>query len=233
MPTPRRPFQELPPDPDAAPFNALPAGVVVLIVLIAGVEAAVALSRLGLIGAGDLRLMLVRDWAFSGPLLRQSIATGTALPDLVRLVSYGFVHAAPMQALFVVVFVLALGKMVGETLSSGAVIAAYLIASAAGALAYGLLLSDARLLIGGFPGAYGLIGVWTFVLWLGYGAAGAARSRAFSLIAMLMGIQLLFGLIFGGTPDWVADLAGFAAGFALAPVLAPGGIGRVIARLRR
>jgi len=53
------------------------------------------------------------------------------------------------------------------------------------------------------------------------------------LIGFLMGIQLVFGLLFGGNRDWVADLAGFVAGFGLSFVVSPGGWGRVVDRLRR
>ena len=34
---------------------------------------------------------------------------------------------------------------------------------------------------------------------------------------------LLFGLLFGGGWDWVAELSGFAAGFLLSFVVSPGG----------
>ena len=55
------------------------------------------------------------------------------------------------------VFVLALGKMVGETFSQTAVVAVFFGAGIAGALAYGLLLDNPYPLLGGYPGAYGLI----------------------------------------------------------------------------
>jgi membrane associated rhomboid family serine protease len=61
----------------------------------------------------------------------------------------------------------------------------------------------------------------------------ADRARAFTLIGFLMGIQLVFGLLFGGGLDWVADLAGFVAGFALSFVVAPGGVSQILARMRQ
>ena len=48
-----------------------------------------------------------------------------------------------------------------------------------------------------------------------------------------MGIQLIFAVFIDVQPDWVADLGGFAAGFALTIVLVPGGWARLLARLRR
>lgn len=50
---------------------------------------------------------------------------------------------------------------------------------------------------------------------------------------MLLGIQLLFGLFFGGGYEWVADLAGFATGFLLSFAVSPGGWARVKEKLRR
>ncbi|MEY4697689.1 MAG: hypothetical protein RIT14_2117, partial [Pseudomonadota bacterium] len=38
---------------------------------------------------------------------------------------------------------------------------------------------------------------------------------------------------FGGGYEWVADLAGFATGFALSFVVSPGGWRRVVAKLRQ
>ena len=48
-----------------------------------------------------------------------------------------------------------------------------------------------------------------------------------------MAIQLIFGLLFGGRPDWVADLAGFVAGFGLSFVVAPGGWRHTLTIIRR
>ncbi len=84
-----------------------------------------------------------------------------------------------------------------------------------GALVYALLLDTPQPLIGGFPAVYGLIGAFTFLLWVRLALNGGPQARAFTLIGFLMGIQLVFGLLFGGGKDWIADLAGFVAGFGL------------------
>ena len=52
-------------------------------------------------------------------------------------------------------------------------------------------------------------------MWLKLGQMGAQQYRAFTLIGFLMGIQLFFGLVFGGNGDWLADVGGFAFGFVL------------------
>jgi membrane associated rhomboid family serine protease len=48
-----------------------------------------------------------------------------------------------------------------------------------------------------------------------------------------LAIQLVFGLLFGSSAEWVADLAGFAIGFALSTVLVPGGWSKLVKRLRQ
>jgi membrane associated rhomboid family serine protease len=53
------------------------------------------------------------------------------------------------------------------------------------------------------------------------------------MILFLLGAQLLFSLLFGGADYWVADLAGFVAGFALSFVVSPGGVSRLTSRLRQ
>jgi hypothetical protein len=53
------------------------------------------------------------------------------------------------------------------------------------------------------------------------------------MIGFLLAAQLLFGLLFGGGQEWIADLAGFAAGFAATILVVPGGIGRLMDRLRQ
>ncbi|MFN4131240.1 MAG: rhomboid family intramembrane serine protease, partial [Paracoccaceae bacterium] len=73
----------------------------------------------------------------------------------------------------------------------------------------------------------------TFPLWVKLAAAGANKYRAFTLIGFLLGIQLIFGLLFGGGYEWVADLTGFATGFALSFVVSPGGWGRVLEKVRQ
>ena len=88
-------------------------------------------------------------------------------------------------------------------------------------------------LIGAYPPVYGLIGAFTFLLWVRLAAVGANQNRAFLMIGFLLGTQLVFGLAFGGGLDWIADLAGFTTGFFLSFVVSPGGFGRVRDRLRQ
>lgn len=224
-------------DPDSSPFNALPPVIVVLTVIVAGIELLFQAADRGFIGGAEAvgwRLEALNAWAFSPAVLDRMIETGQYPPrQLVRFVSYAFVHLSFAHVLFVLVFLLALGKMVAEIFASWAVAAVLAGSAVMGALVYGLALDDPMALVGGYPAVYGLIGAYTFILWVGLGAVGENRYRAFTLIAILLGIQLVFGLLFGGGNMWVAEVTGFATGFGLSFVVSPGGWSRVLAKLRQ
>jgi membrane associated rhomboid family serine protease len=150
---------------------------------------------------------------------------------LMRFVTFPFVHGDFTHALFAGVMMLAMGKFVGEVFSGWATLVVFVASAALGALVYGLLVLDPPWVYGAFPGVYGLIGAFTYLLWLKLGELGAQQARAFTLIGFLMGAQLLFSLLFGGTLRWVADLTGFCTGFAASFVLRPGGWSKLRARL--
>jgi membrane associated rhomboid family serine protease len=69
-------------------------------------------------------------------------------------------------------------------------------------------------------------------MWLRLGQLGSNQARAFTLIGVLMGLQLIFGLIFGANATWVADVSGFVVGFLASFVLSPGGFAKLRARIR-
>jgi len=213
--------------------NPLPPVVAALFLVIMGIEVTFSLGTRGLVGgpqAVGWRLEAIESYAFSGEILRWMWETGRwPLEHLIRFVSYPFVHGSFTQSLFVGVFVLAMGKMVAEVFGGIATLVVFVLSGVFGALVYALLVNDPYPLIGGFPPVYGLIGAFTWLLWRSLSSVGANQSRAFTLIAFLMGAQLVFGLLFGLQNDWVADLAGFACGFGLSFFVSPGGW----ARLRR
>ena len=222
--------------PNISPVNRLPPVVVALFVIIMAIEAMFSLGAQGVIGGPQAigwRLGAMQGYAFSAEIFQWMLANNRWPPEhLLRFITYPFIHAGFAHALFAGVMVLALGKFVSEVFRGWAVLAVFFGASIGGALIYGVLAVSAVPLVGAFPGVYGLIGAFTYLLWLRLGLEGGPQIRAFTLIAFLMGIQLVFGILFGGSRDWIADLAGFAFGFALSFAVSPGGFARLRRKIR-
>lgn len=220
-----------------SPLNPVPPVVWLVLLPIIAMEIVLNVGDQGLAGgpaAIGWRNDAVQRFALSPLMLDHMIETGRwNWNEARRFVTYGFVHVNLTHALFVSVFTLALGKMVAEVFRPWAFLVIFSGSGLAAALVYSATPGITSGLIGGYPAAYGLIGAFTFVIWARLGAANANRARAFSLIGMLMGLQLVFGLLFGGGTDWVAELAGFATGFALSFLVVPGGLSHLLARLRQ
>lgn len=222
---------------EASPVNPLPPVVIVLFGVMILPELAFSLGARGLVGGPEAvgwRLAAVQAYGFSGDIFDWMVVNGRwPTEHLIRFFTYSFVHTSFSATLFAAVLLLALGKLVGEVLGQLAVLILFFGGAFFGALVYALLLNDPNWLVGGFPAVYGLIGGYSFVMWQSLGARGEQQLRAFNLIAMLMGLQLLWGVFFDVGNGWVADLVGFVFGFGASAALVPGGIARVIASLRR
>ena len=222
--------------PDPSPVNPLPPVVWLLFFAIFGVECALALGEAGMIGgpqAVGWRLGALRDYGFSGQAFDYMVSRGVLLPEhLTRFVTYPFVHGNFTSALFAGVILLAMGKLVGEAMGQRTVLVLFFVSGVVGAVVFGLI-TDQPWLIGAFPPVYGLIGGFTFLAWVQLAGTGMRQLAAFRLIGLLMGIQLLFGIFFQVGYSWIAELAGFCAGFLLSPLMVPGGVAYIVARLRR
>lgn len=225
-------------DPDLeSPVNPLPPMVILVFLAIAGVEAGLSLAEANLIGgpgAVGWRLGLIRDYGFSGQIFDWMLANQQwPLSEVRRLVTYPFIHLSFTHALFAMVLLLALGKMVAEVMGQFAFTAIFLVAGVGGAVVYGLLLDDPTWMVGAYPSVYGLIGGYSFVMWRQLSGTGPQQYRAFTLIAFLMGIQLFWGVFFEVGTQWMAELAGFFVGFCLCFLLAPGEWARIKDQIRR
>lgn len=227
-------------DPDASRpplFQTLPPLVVGLALLLAGVEAVFQLAAHGVLGGREgigWRMAAMQGWGFSAPLFDQMVVRREfPAADLARFLSYGAMHASLVHALFAIVLLLALGKAVSERFSATATAVVMAAGMVAGALAYWAVLDGRHLLVGAYPAIYGLLGAFTWSLWIG--SKGKARLLAFRLVALLIGLQVVFGLIEESGNIWVAEAGAFLVGFATAFLVAPDGserLRRARARIR-
>lgn len=226
-----------------APFNPLPWVVWALALPLIAMELAFAIGASGLaqgVDGSGWRLLAVQEFAWSPAFAQLGFETGRWLPlEPWRLVSYTLVHGSMTNALFAVVLLLAIGKVVGEVMRWWAVLAIWLVAAVAGALALTLVDSvwfagvRPMTLIGALPAVYGLFGAFTWLVWMQLAAVGGSRRRAFTLVGFLLAADVGLSLLFGAGHGWVADVAGCAAGFLLSFIVSPGGVQRLHARIRR
>lgn len=219
------------------PFNPLPVVVWLLALPMVALEVAFSAASAGLVGGVQgvgWRVAALEQYAVWPAYWRQQAAAGAFDSELLlRFVTFPFLHITPTHAIFAIVILLAMGKFVGEMFRPLSLAAVYLVSGAIGALVYASTPSIDLPLMGAYPGDYGLIGAFTYVLWVRGAGTGLQQYRAFSMIGFLLAVQLLFGLLFGGGPEWVADLTAFVAGFTMSFALAPGGFARLRAMLRQ
>ena len=221
---------------DPSPINPLPPAVWFLFFALALPELVFSVGEAGLMGgpqAVGWRLNALNDYAFSGIAFDFMVDNARLLPEhMLRFVTYPFVFGSFTSSIFAGVILLAMGKMVGEVMGGFAVILMFFLSGIFGALVFGLLTNEPWL-VGAYPCVYGLIGTYTFLYWQRQVASGGPQGQAFMLIGVLMGIQLIFGVLFQVGYEWVGELAGFVAGFALTAFVVPGGMRRALASLRR
>ena len=132
---------------NAPPLNPLPPVVWALALPMIAMEAAVTLGSTGMVGGATgigWRVQALERFVFAPDVMRAMIEQGQyPLNHLIRLVTYPFVHASTTHALFVIVILLALGKMVGEAFRWWAVVVVFLGAAVAGAFAFMLVPGNA------------------------------------------------------------------------------------------
>jgi membrane associated rhomboid family serine protease len=219
-----------------SPLNRLPPVVWVLALPMLLIEVALQAGAAGLAGGAQgigWRVAMLERFALFPDLLRRDVERGSyPAEDVIRLVAYPFVHGDFTSAAIAVVMLLALGKVVGEVFRWWALAAVFLGSAVIAALVYASMPFVTMPIAGAYPPVYGLVGAFTFLLWVRLAAVGANQFRAFSLIGALLLFQLVIGVLFGGGTLWVAEIAGFAAGFVLSFFVSPGGWARVKARLR-
>ena len=219
------------------PVNPIPPVILVLCFIAVVVELVLSFGQSGLGGGPQAigwRLAALQDYSFSSAVLDWVLTRRDFAPELLsRFITYPFVHGNFTQALFGAALLLALGKFVGDAFGGLATLAVFIITSVGGAIVFGLIADGRAPLFGLFPPVYGLIGAYTYSIWLQLGHAGQNQLNAFRLIAFLLGLQLVFGLLFGANDAWIAEIAAFAIGFVVSTVLAPGGWAALVRRARQ
>lgn len=223
--------------PGESPLNPIPPVVMSLFLVLLVIEVLFNLAAQGLIGGPQgvgWRVGAISEYGFSPAVWDRVAGRGDYSYDLIkRFVTYAFVHGSFTQALFGGALLLALGKFVGDVFHPVAVLVVVGFATVAGAVIYGMTAPATTALLGIYPAVYGLIGAFTYMMWMRLGVLGQNQYRAFLLIGVLLGLQLFFALAFGSTPSWIADVTGFVAGLTVSLLVAPGGWKQFVRRMRQ
>ncbi|MCB1388036.1 MAG: rhomboid family intramembrane serine protease [Rhodobacteraceae bacterium] len=226
-------------DLNASPLNPLPGVVWLLVLAVLGIEATLSAASHGLIGGQQgvgWRVHAIERFAFSSGIQQWMLENARFPPvHLMRYLTYSFVHASAMHAIFAAVLLTALGKMVGERFGAVAFVALVAVVPVLAAVLFGLVTAEDQLgwLIGAMPMAFALVGAVTWLRWRDAAGDRSAQRRAFALIGVLVGARLAFALLAETGPAWMAELAAFALGFgASALFVGPGSWQRLRARLR-
>jgi membrane associated rhomboid family serine protease len=225
------------PEKFEAPVNPIPPVIVLLVLVVVLVEATFSLASAGIIGGArgiGWRNMGISDYAFVPQVMTLLIEGQYSGLDITRrFVTYPFIHGSFTQALFGGALLLALGKFVGDIFRAIPVLIIFFGSTIFGAIVFGLTAPAGSPLLSVFTPVYGLIGAYTYIIWLHLGQTGANQIQAFRLIGILLAIQLVFGVLFGAGQMWIAEIAGFVAGFALSIVVAPGGWTALLRKTRQ
>ena len=212
-------------------INPLPRVIVALVLVLVLPELVLQLADRGYIGGPEgigWRTEAIREFGFFDSVFEYMRQTGTLdWNTLHRFVTYPFLNFNLMNMAFGAVLTLALGKGVAEYFSWWAVLVVFFGAAIVAALTMGVFLDERYPVIGAQGPMFGLIGAYTWMLWLKAGQNRRQQIMAFRIVAFLTFISLIIFFFFGGGYFWVGQLAGFATGFALSFVLAPDGPARV------
>ena len=219
------------------PVNPIPPVIIGLCVAIVAVEVVLSMAGAGLIGGQQgigWRSAAIQDYGFAPSVWEQLLERSDYSFDILkRFITYAFVHGSTTQAIFGVVILLALGKFVGDVFHPLAVLAVFVLSGVVGAAVFGAIVTPNIGLVGVYPADYGLIGAFTYLQWLRLGRMGQNQLQAFRMIGFLMGFQLLFAMLFGGSPAWIADVAGFVTGLGMSILVGPGGWTAFLGRIRQ
>lgn len=222
---------------DESPINPIPPLVLVLFGALVVIEAAFSLGAMGVFGGQGTawRVSGIDGYVFAPRALELALNGYGSFDVYKRFITYPFVHASFTHAAFAAVLWLALGKFASEMYRPWAVATIALVSTVAAAVAYGVYGMYMRVnvpLLGFYPTDFGMIGAFTYVSWTQLGREGGNRFQAFAMISVLMGLQVVYSVLFGENPTWVADIAGFIFGGLTAILVAPGGWRMFLDRLR-
>jgi Rhomboid family len=207
------------PNHNASPVNPVPPVALILAAPIVLIELVLQLAEAGLIGGPDAigwRIKLVQEFAFFDTIWEAMLQTRHVQPDWIwRFFTYPFISSNFGEAMVGSVIVLGVATYLGKRFGPHKILLGFFGPTAVAAVAYGLA-GDAPLpLMGPFPAAFGLLGVYSFLLWAKERFAGGSGWGAFRLVGFLITLHVIRWLIFGHGKAVFAEFVALMTGLAL------------------
>jgi rhomboid protease GluP len=191
-----------------------------LIVVCAGIEAALLLSDQGIIGPDRLR-RLAYDYGGFWPGLLGDWRSNYPAQPWVMFITYGFLHGGPGHLIVNMITLWSLGRGVLDRVGARGFGLLYLATLLGGAAGFALLAPGLRPMVGASGALFGLIGgllAWAYVDRFTYNEGLWPIGRA---VLLLTGLNLVLWWAMGGQLAWETHLGGFITGWITAMLIDP------------
>ncbi len=196
----------------------MPASLLVLVGVIAAIEALLSLADAGWIADPTLRSRVILAGGFWPGLLHGARPLFAAQPFTMFL-THAFLHASMLHMAMNMTILLALGRFVADRYGARSVLPIFVASAIAGGAVFGLLVRAAFPMVGASGAVFGFLGVWIAWDWRRHQRAGRATTPVLRRILVLVGINLVMlywpALMSSGPTAglaWQAHLGGFLAG---------------------
>lgn len=177
--------------------------------------------------SGDVWRFLLYQFAFWDLRFDAALAgEGIDIQLLWSPLTYAFLHGGLLHLIMNGAIALAIGSHIERLVGSGRLLILFAAGAVAGALAFGAISHTSAPLVGASGAVFGYFGAVKRWEWRFIALYDLPQRRFWTSIAGLtiINVLLVFGYQ-GGAVAWEAHLGGFAAGWLIAPLLAPGRAG--------
>lgn len=175
------------------------------------IEAVLTFADWGLLGLPRLRVLAYAFGGFWPGLLVDWQPNFPAQPALMFL-TYGFLHGGPIHLVVNMVTLVSLGTAVTDRAGRLRYLLIYIASIVGGAVAFGLLASTLRPMVGASGALFGLAGALAMWDALDRRAQGATLGPVVRLVGLLAVLNLVLWWAMDGQLAWETHLGGFLAG---------------------
>jgi membrane associated rhomboid family serine protease len=182
------------------------------------IEAALQLADLGVVPVPRLRLIAYEFGGFWPGLLRDWRPNFTGQP-VAMFATYALLHAGALHLVVNMLTLVSLGREVVARAGAARFLAVYGISALGGAMAFGLLASTLRPMVGASGALFGLAGALAAWEWRARRDDGVSTGPVLRFVGLLVVLNVILWWAMRGQLAWETHLGGCLAGAAAALVL--------------